>query len=192
VCWSFYPAKNLGAMSDGGAVTTNSPRIAERIRSLRNYGSTTKYVHDERGANSRLDELQSAILRVKLRRLDEWNQRRVDVADRYLASLRDHPDLILPEAGPDRAAVWHLFVVRHPDRDRLQRHLTEMGVQTLIHYPIPPHRQRAYADLPMRSPLPLAERLADEVLSLPIGPHLSPDQVDVVLGAIDQFGGRPT
>jgi dTDP-4-amino-4,6-dideoxygalactose transaminase len=173
VCWSFYPGKNLGAFGDAGAITTNSAEIAERIRVLRNYGSRVKYENEVRGVNSRLDEMQAAILRVKLRHLDEWNTRRSVFADRYLDALRDHPELVLPVVLPHTTSAWHLFVVRHPDRQRLQAHLADAGIASLIHYPVPPHRQLAYRDLSPTPRLPIAERLANEVVSLPIGPHLS-------------------
>ena len=184
VCWSFYPGKNLGAYGDGGAVTTDSPELAERLRVLRNYGSSRKYVNVERGVNSRLDELQAAVLRVKLRHLDAWNERRRRIASRYLEALEGSDDLVLPRVATGAEPVWHLFVVRHGARDRLQAHLADHGGDTLIHYPIPPHRQAAYHDLDLRTPLPLAEQLAEQVLSLPIGPHLADADVDRVLGAL--------
>jgi dTDP-3-amino-3,4,6-trideoxy-alpha-D-glucose transaminase len=182
--WSFYPGKNLGAIGDGGAVTTPDPAIATRVRSLRNYGSSEKYVHDEQGANSRLDELQAALLSVKLSRLDDWNARRARIAERYRSELRDC-DIVLPGAVDWADPAWHLFVVRSPERDRLQAQLAAAGVQTLIHYPIPPHRQRAFAETTAaRVPAPLAEQLAAEVLSLPIGPHLTEAQQDHVIAAV--------
>ena len=144
--WSFYPGKNLGVFADAGAVTTDDGELAEKIRCLRNYGSRVKYENRYRGFNSRLDELQAAFLRVKLRRLDEWNQRRAKQAASYLEGLRAVPNLILPETPEWAEPVWHLFVVRHPRRDRLQQHLRAAGIETLIHYPIPPHLQAAYAD----------------------------------------------
>lgn len=183
-CWSFHPAKNLGAYGDGGAVTTNRPELAERIRVLRNYGSPEKYVNVERGSNSRLDEIQAAFLRVKLDRLGEWNARRADVAQRYLAAFDGLDELVVPTVAADVVPAWHLFVVRSRERDRLRSRLDAAGVQTLVHYPIPPHRQQAYADLEVRTPLPVAEQLADEVLSLPMGPHLTDDQVARVIDAV--------
>jgi len=183
VCWSFYPGKNLGAFGDGGAVTTNDSALADRIRLLGNYGSPSKYVHESPGVNSRLDELQAAILRVKLARLDEWNARRQVVADHYLSQLADVPSVILPRCDPSRTSVWHLFVVRHPERDELQSRLASRGIQTGIHYPIPPHRQAAYA--PWSGPAqPIADELAAEVLSLPIGPHLTDSQLEAVIQAV--------
>jgi dTDP-4-amino-4,6-dideoxygalactose transaminase len=172
VCWSFYPGKNLGALGDAGAVTTNDAELADRIRTLGNYGSHKRYVNEVRGVNSRLDPLQAAMLSVKLRHLDGWNERRQATASLYLDEMAG-TRLILP-AVPDWAEPsWHLFVVRSFERDDLQQRLASRGVQTLIHYPIPPHRQQAYADLAPRSDLPIAEKLTAEVLSLPIGPHLS-------------------
>lgn len=182
--WSFYPGKNLGAYGDAGAVTTNDPAIAERIRVLRNYGSRVKYVNEVQGYNSRLDEIQAAILRVKLRYMDTWNARRAGIAATYEAALSKCA-LILPDVPSEIMPVWHLYVVRHPQRDALQRDLQARGIQTLIHYPIPPHRQQAYANLgwPVGS-FPVAESMADNVLSLPIGPHLSAIQQAKVIEAI--------
>jgi dTDP-4-amino-4,6-dideoxygalactose transaminase len=168
--FSFYPGKNLGAMGDAGAVTTDDDGLAERVRMLRNYGSKVKYHHDLPGMNSRLDSLQAAFLRVKLRRLDEWNERRRALAALYLERLADAEELTLPVVPEWAEPVWHLFVVRHPRRDELQRRLGDAGIDTIIHYPIPPHLSGAYAG---GASLPVAERLAAEVLSLPIGPHLS-------------------
>ena len=184
VAWSFYPGKNLGAMGDGGAVTTNDAQIADRIRVLRNYGSRIKYANDVQGYNSRLDPVQAAILRVKLSHLDEWNARRSVIAARYQQDLAGF-GLTLPYVPDWADPVWHLFVVQHPQRDALQQALTDAGVDTLIHYPIPPHRQQAYAQAGWTlGSFPLAERLADEVLSLPIGPHLDTEQVAVVIEAV--------
>ena len=184
VAWSFYPGKNLGALGDGGAVTTNAPKIADRVRILRNYGSREKYVNVVRGFNSRLDPVQAAVLRVKLRHLDNWNARRRRVATTYLEGLAD-TDLKLPEVPSWADPVWHLFVIRHPQRDRLQQRLTESGIGSLIHYPIPPHRQAAYADAGFSADrFPLATALADHVLSLPMGPHLSSEQVEQVIAAV--------
>lgn len=188
VAWSFYPGKNLGAMGDGGAVTTNDDEIADRIRVLRNYGSRIKYINEIQGYNSRLDPLQAAILRVKLKVLDEWNARRVRIADRYSAEL-ELPELILPTILPDAESVWHLFVVRHPRRDDFQQALERAGVGTLIHYPIPPNRQVAYERNGFATKrYPLAESLASEVLSLPMGPAMTEAQVDHVIATIRSVG----
>lgn len=187
VCWSFYPGKNLGAFGDGGAVTTDIPEVADRIRLLRNYGSRTRYMHEAPGVNSRLDELQAAVLRVKLRHLDDWNARRGRIANRYLSELDDIDGLVLPAPLGASTSSWHLFVVRHPERDLVQAGLGAASVQTLIHYPVPPHRQAAYQDSPF-GPLPRAERLAREVLSLPIGPHMDSAQVDLVVDSLAAIG----
>ena len=181
VAWSFYPGKNLGAMGDGGAVTTGNPHLADRIRLLRNYGSRQKYVHEACGFNSRLDPIQAAILRVKLPHLAQWNDRRRAVAQIYGEKLSGLP-LRLPAGAPWADPVWHLFVVAHPKRDDIQRALAERGVGTLIHYPIPPHRQQAYAADPRWAglSLPVAETLSREILSLPMGPHLTLEQAEEV------------
>lgn len=181
VCWSFYPGKNLGAFGDAGAITTNDTCLAERVAILRNYGSRQKYVNGEAGVNSRLDPIQAAVLRAKLQVLDEWTERRRAVTTAYAEGLRD-TSLILPHVPSWAEPVWHLYVVRTTDREKLQARLTEAGVGTLIHYPIPPHMQAAYAELGIApGDLPLAQKLADEVLSLPIGPQLALDDVDRVI-----------
>lgn len=180
--FSFYPGKNLGALGDGGAITCNDATLAMRLRQLRNYGSSQKYVHDLQGRNSRLDELQAALLRVKLRRLDDDNAHRRRLAAVYLRGLAG-TGLALPAEVPSCESVWHLFVVGHPQRDALQRRLLAAGVETGIHYPVPCHRQGAYAAQPLPA-LPRAERLASEVLSLPMGPHLVEGDVDRVCAAV--------
>jgi dTDP-4-amino-4,6-dideoxygalactose transaminase len=182
--FSFYPGKNLGALGDGGAVTTDDGELADAIRKLRNYGSIVKYRHDEQGFNSRLDELQAAILRVKLRQLETWNARRVAVARRYLTALADIPSLALPHVVDGAEPAWHLFVVQHARRDELQARLAAAGVGTLIHYPIPPHRSGAYASEHGDRGLPLADMLAARVLSLPMGPHLSADEIEHVIASV--------
>ena len=175
--FSFYPGKNLGAFGDGGAITTNDVALAEKLRELRNYGSRAKYVNDVAGYNSRLDEMQAAFLRVKLKYLDCWNQKRNLIADWYLNNLPiTCPDLVLPTVPEYAEPCWHLFVVRSQSRDAFQRILTENGIGTLIHYPIPPHKQMAYENLDLKTGrFPLAETLAVEVLSLPIYPQLGID-----------------
>lgn len=184
---SFYPGKNLGAFGDAGAVTTNDDDLADRVRMLRNYGSKVKYQHELNGTNSRIDELQAAFLRVKLRHLDEWNARRKDIAAMYISHFRNgtHSPPYVPEwADP----VWHLFVIRHRERDALQKHLTGAGVQTIIHYPIPPHLSGAYADLGFKpGALPAAEKIASEVLSLPIGPQMTVESVQLTIASIHNF-----
>jgi dTDP-4-amino-4,6-dideoxygalactose transaminase len=185
--WSFYPGKNLGALGDAGAVTTNDPELAERVRLLANYGSARKYEHVAQGVNARLDEMQAAVLRAKLPVLDEWNARRARVAQRYLAAFADGA-LALPVVPDDMDPVWHLFVVRSAARDALQARLAADGVHTLVDYPTPPHRQPAYAtyapDALGADRWPLATRLASEVLSLPVGPHVSDEQVEAVIAAV--------
>lgn len=182
--FSFYPGKNLGALGDGGAITTDNGALAARLRALRNYGSTAKYHHDVAGVNSRLDEIQAAVLRVKLRTLDADNGHRRALAARYLARL-DASDLILPQVREAAEPVWHLFVVRSARRERLQRRLDERGIGHLVHYPVPCHRQGAYAG--GRWPaLPIAERLAREVLSLPMSPVLTCDEVEAVCDACSE------
>lgn len=184
---SFYPTKNLGALGDAGAVTTGDAELARRIRLLRNYGSAKRYYNDEKGVNSRLDEIQAAFLRVKLRKLDEWNARRATVARYYLAALADLPDLIRPCAPREMQPVWHQFVIRHPLRDLVQQKLAEAGIATLIHYPVPPHLSPAYADAGIpKGALPIAEELASTVLSLPIGPHLIRQQIEHVVSTLQR------
>jgi dTDP-4-amino-4,6-dideoxygalactose transaminase len=182
--WSFYPSKNLGAFGNGGAVTTDNDDLAERLRAWRNYGSKTKYKNEVRGFNSRLDEIQAAVLRVKLKYLDDWNERRKRIAHLYLQYLKE-TDLGLPFVPAWADPVWHLFVVRNHNRESLRRHLSEMGIATLIHYPTPPHLQEAYQRLHLgNGSLPISEAIHREVLSLPIGPHLSEAQVGVVVDAV--------
>jgi len=179
---SYYPGKNLGALGDAGAVTTDDPELADKVRTLRNYGSKKKYYNDVKGYNSRLDELQAAFLRVKLKKLDEWNQRRKVVAERYQKALPKTAELTLPFVPEWAEPVWHLYVVKTPRRDALQQKLTERGIGTLIHYPVPPHLSGAYANgVWPRGKFPLAEQLADTVLSLPMGPHLTNEQAEVVI-----------
>ena len=185
--WSFYPSKNLGAVGDGGAVTTNDRELAERVRLLRNYGTRVKYMNEVQGFNSRLDEIQAAVLRVKLQRLDAWNARRRQVAARYLDALKD-TQVTLPRVPAWADPSWHLFVVRSRRRDALQRHLREAAVGTLIHYPVAPHLQPAYRSLGFRrGRLPLSEAIHREALSLPIGPHLTDDQASRVIQAVGSF-----
>lgn len=183
--FSFYPGKNLGAIGDGGAVTTNDRTLAESIRILRNYGSRIKYHNEVVGYNSRLDELQAAFLRVKLSRLDEWNSRRRQVAAHYLHALSGQAWLTLPHVPDWAEPVWHLFVIRCEQRDALQKTLSDAGIGTMIHYPIPPHLQPAYADLGFKKGgFPLSERMAKEVLSLPMGPHLIETECSSVIKAL--------
>jgi dTDP-4-amino-4,6-dideoxygalactose transaminase len=191
---SFYPTKNLGAFGDAGAVTTNDAELADKVRCLRNYGSRKRYYNEVKGVNSRLDELQAAFLRVKLRHLDAWNARRRHVAELYLSALApiathepspssSGTSLTLPPTPDWAEHVWHLFVIRHPQRDALQKKLTDVGIGTLIHYPVPPHLSGAYAGTSFGS-LPLAATMANTVLSLPIGPHLSDSLAGEVAAAV--------
>ncbi len=185
--FSFYPSKNLGAFGDGGAVVTDDAQLAGRVAALRNYGSRKRYEHEIQGCNSRLDELQAALLRVKLRHLDEWNDRRRARARLY-ASLLPGSRLTLPSEPPATEHAWHLFVIRTAQREALQHFLEARGVGTLIHYPVPPHLQPAYQDLGLREgALPVSEAIHREVLSLPIGPHLSEDGARHVAGAVAEF-----
>jgi dTDP-4-amino-4,6-dideoxygalactose transaminase len=185
--WSFYPGKNLGAFGDGGAVTTNDGELAGRVRILRNYGSRTKYFNEVQGFNSRLDEIQAAVLRIKLKHLDEWNNRRVRIASLYARELKDS-GLILPYVPEWAEPVYHLFVVRSKQRDALRQHLEKAGIESLIHYPIPPHLQQAYSNRGLGAgTLPISERLHQEVLSLPMGPHLAKAQAVAVIQAIREF-----
>jgi dTDP-4-amino-4,6-dideoxygalactose transaminase len=184
--FSFYPTKNLGAFGDAGAVTTDDHELANRVRLLRNYGSPQKYKHVTAGWNSRLDELQAALLRVRLRHLDDWNARRASHAQTYLRALaNDTPELGLPVVADGVEPVWHQFVVRHPERDALSAQLAAQGIATLIHYPEPPHRSGAYSSFGSKlAPLPIAERLANGVLSLPVGPELSDQSTALVIDAV--------
>lgn len=185
--FSFFPTKNLGALGDGGAVVTRDSPLAERIRALRNYGSDIKYRHLFPGVNSRLDEMQAAMLRVKLSYLDEEIGHRREVARRYRNGIHN-PLIQLPVVANESAHVWHLFVVRSVRRDDLQRHLQAHGIQTQVHYPVPPHRQMAYATLLGSSQLPITERLHQQVLSLPMGPALADADIARVIAACQVFG----
>lgn len=185
---SFYPGKNLGALGDAGAVTTNDPEIAERIKGLRNYGSKVKYVNEEIGHNMRLDELQAAFLSVKLKHLMSFTQQRVEVAASYNEALKNVGDLMLPEVHANASHVYHLYVVRTKHRDELQKHLNNDGIGTLIHYPIPPHLQQAYAHLQLqKGDFPIAEELADTSLSIPMWPGMTTEDINAVIASIKSF-----
>jgi dTDP-4-amino-4,6-dideoxygalactose transaminase len=193
-CHSFYPTKNLGAFGEAGAITTNDPGLADAIRVLRNYGSRIRYHNEVQGYNSRLDELQAAFLRIKLRRLDEWNKRRRDIAGHYREALKDvEGALVLPHVPECSESVWHLFVVRHAERDKLKELLSESGIGTLIHYPIPPHLSGAYREGGNGGAtyvsFPIAERLASTVLSLPLHPQLTGEQTQKVSTAVREAVG---
>ena len=185
--WSFYPGKNLGAFGDAGAVTTNDAVLADRIRVLRNYGSRQRYVNEVQGYNSRLDPVQAAVLRVKLRHLPEWNARRSSIANRYSKELAGC-GLTLPVVPDWADPVWHLYCVRHPQRDLLRERLAQAGVETLIHYPIPPHLQGAYSGLGYaKGTFPVAESMAESLISLPIGPGMRGEEVDKVLSSLTEI-----
>lgn len=191
---SFYPGKNLGCLGDGGAVTTNNDELASVIRALANYGSDIKYVSNYKGLNSRLDEIQAAILRVKLKRIDEDNKHRARIAEYYCKNII-HPEITLPvdlqffsqyfDEGAKLSHVWHLFVIRHSKRNQLQEYLREHGIQTLIHYPIPPHKQMAYKEW-NEIRLPVTEKIHNEVLSLPMSPVMTNEEVDEVVQVINK------
>lgn len=186
-CFSFYPTKNLGALGDGGAVTTNDAKIAEKIRMLRNGGQKNRYEHALLGRNSRLDELQAAFLSIKLRRLDRWNKRRRAIARAYRKNLVDTA-LQLPKEAPWAEPVYHLFVVRTAKRERLMSFLKERGIQTQIHYPVPAHLQKIYRH--QKVALPVTEKVAEEVVSLPIYPELVEDAQQKVIRAIKKWVKR--
>lgn len=186
--FSFYPGKNLGALGDGGAVTTSDDELAEKIRMLRNYGSKIKYHNEVQGYNSRLDELQSAFLRAKLKMLDADNEHRTMIASIYTQKLSGLKEIALPEVDSNCDHVWHLYVIRSKDRGALQRHLMKHGVDTMIHYPVPPHLQNAYEKLGIsRGELPVSEAMHDEVLSLPMGPHVTASDADKVINHVQSF-----
>ena len=190
--FSFYPGKNLGALGDAGAVTTKEPELADMVRTLGNYGSRKKYVHEFQGLNSRLDEIQAAFLEVKLKYIDAENQYRSQIAAAYLKGI-NHPDITLPHPENSSVAVadnhehvWHLFVIRHAQRDRLQAHLEANGIQTLIHYPTPPNKQRAYQSM-NHLEFEITNTIHEQVLSLPIGPVMTPEEVQKVIDALNNF-----
>ena len=183
--FSFYPGKNLGALGDAGAITTQDAELAQTLRALRNYGSHEKYKNLFKGVNSRLDEIQAAMLRVKLSKLELEMQHRRSIAAIYLQNIH-HPAVQLPQVASPEQHVWHLFVIRTGQRTALQQHLAAQGIQTLIHYPIPPHQQQAYAEWNAQS-YPLTEAMHQEVLSLPMGPTLSEAEALQVAAAVNGF-----
>lgn len=183
--FSFYPGKNLGALGDAGAITTNDDELAEILRALRNYGSHQKYQNIYQGVNSRLDEIQAAMLRVKLHYLDRQTKQRQDIAQVYLQQIK-HPMIQLPDAGLEQQHVWHLFVIRCAKREKLQQYLTQRGIQTSIHYPIAPHQQQAYPDFKHLS-LPITESIHREVLSLPLSQVMTHEMVEQVIAACCEF-----
>ena len=189
--FSFYPGKNLGALGDAGAIVTSDDELTETMRMYGNYGSKVKYYHDVKGYNSRLDEFQAAFLRVKLNHLEEWNRRRQQIAAFYLHSLADVPGLTVPHVPDWASPVWHIFTVLHPERDRLQAHLKEKGVGTLIHYPVPPHLAGAYQEFGFsKGSFPISESIAATELSLPIGPHMDLDDAGYVVHTIREYLSR--
>ncbi|QNL47740.1 DegT/DnrJ/EryC1/StrS family aminotransferase [Olivibacter sp. SDN3] len=183
--FSFYPGKNLGALGDGGAVTTNDAQLAEIVRTLANYGSSEKYHTQYKGVNSRLDEIQSALLRVKLQQLEADTAKRRAVAKRYLMEI-NNPKVILPENKATESHVWHLFVIRTANRDALQEYLQQAGVQTQIHYPIPPHKQEAYPEW-HHLHFPVTEKIHREVLSLPMSPVLRQEEIDQLISLLNAY-----
>ena len=185
--FSFYPGKNLGAFGDGGAVCSNDEELIQTIKMLRNYGSQQKYVHELKGFNSRMDEIQAAVLRLKLKHLDAWNEERRNIAEQYTRMLIDL-DTIIPVVSDDMLPVWHLYVIRHPKRDALQQYLRTKGVETLTHYPIPIYKQLAYYEYDyLAESFQLTQELADSILSLPMYPGLTRDEIETVVEAINGF-----
>lgn len=182
---SFYPTKNLGALGDSGAVTTNNPELAETVRALANYGSAQKYIFDYRGINSRMDEIQAAVLNVKLKYLDRDNQHRKQVARKYLNNL-NNSKIVLPQVKNWDAHIFHQFTIRTKNRNRLMEHLSKNNIQTLIHYPIPPHKQKAYKDWNERS-YPITEKIHNEILSLPISQVITLKETDEIINAVNSF-----
>lgn len=188
--FSFYPGKNLGAYGDAGAVTTNDPKVAQYVRIAHNYGSKIKYHNLIKGFNSRLDDLQAAILQVKLKKLDNWNRRREKIADYYLKNLnpKKNRNFILPEVMPVNKHVWHVFVIRTKKRNKFIDYFNKLGIGTLIHYPLPYYQQPAYKELnKFKDNFPLSNIIADEVVSLPIGPHLKDKEMRYVVKTVNSF-----
>ena len=183
--FSFYPGKNLGALGDGGAVTTNDEALAQKIRALANYGSHKKYENIYQGLNSRLDEIQAAVLDVKLKYLDSDNAKRKEIAQYYLQNIKN-PLISLPQTYSENSHVWHLFVVRVKDRARFQNYLNDNGIQTIIHYPIPPHKQECYKELNHLS-FKITEQIHSEIISIPISPVMSDSQIQKVVEAINSY-----
>lgn len=184
--FSFYPGKNLGALGDGGAVSCKDAELAKTIRALANYGSNQKYVNIYKGLNSRLDEIQAAVLDVKLKYIDGENARRREIAKRYLSEIKNDKIVLPVNPENEKEHVWHLFVVRTQEREKLQNYLTENNMQTLIHYPIPPHKQQAYKEMNHLS-FPITEKIHEEVLSLPISPAVEAKEIQTVIDIINGF-----
>lgn len=185
---SFYPGKNLGAFGDAGAITTNDEKLEQRVKVIRNYGSQKKYFNQEKGLNSRLDELQAGLLSIKLKHLNFWNSQRIKIAELYTIGLKENKNIILPILANNASSVYHLFVIRTEKRDELQKFLSEQGIGTLIHYPLPPHLQEAYTELNYKKgDFPIAETIANTCLSLPIYPGLDPEQINYICNKINLF-----
>jgi len=186
VAWSFYPGKNLGAIGDAGAITTNNKDLAEKVRILGNYGSRKKYINEEKGINSRLDSIQASVLNVKLKYLDLWNQQRRSIASTYLEEI-NNDQLNLPSKICLVDSVWHIFPIRSESRDKIKKKLGNKGIETLIHYPIPPHKQEIYSKEFFNHNLKISEKISNQLLSLPIGPHMSIKDVEIVVKAVNSF-----
>lgn len=185
---SFYPGKNLGALGDAGAVTTNDTKLADQVSVLRNYGSRVKYYNEIAGYNMRLDECQAALLSVKIKHLNNWSEQRGEIANRYNSLLQGVDEIILPVCHPHATHVYHVYIIRTPKRDALKDHLQQQGIGTLIHYPVPPHMQKAYAELGYKQgDFPIAEEIADTCLSLPLFPGMRYEQVEYVAQNIRLF-----
>jgi dTDP-4-amino-4,6-dideoxygalactose transaminase len=186
--FSFYPSKNLGCFGDGGIVVTNNESIYNKICMLRNYGQKEKYIHLELGYNSRLDNLQAGILRVKLKYLEQWNQQRIELANYYIEKLSSNKNIVLPKIKNDKKHIWHLFVIRTKQRDELRKYLAENGVETGIHYPVPLHLTPSFKWLGYKhGDFPIAEKFSNEILSLPIFPGMTKDEIDYVIEVIQKF-----
>jgi len=186
VAWSFYPGKNLGAIGDAGAITTNNKDLAEKVRILGNYGSKKKYINEEIGLNSRLDSIQAAILNIKLKYLDSWNQQRKAIASSYLSEIHND-QLNLPSKISLTDSVWHIFPVRTANRDKIKKKLDNEGIETLIHYPIPPHKQKIYLNEFSNFNLKISENISNQLISLPIGPHMTIQDVEIVIKKINSL-----
>jgi dTDP-4-amino-4,6-dideoxygalactose transaminase len=186
VAWSFYPGKNLGAVGDAGAVTTNNKKYAEKVRALGNYGSKIKYINEEEGINSRLDPIQAVVLSIKLKYLDKWNQKRKDIAKVYIDEI-DNDNLTLPLKLNLSDSSWHIFPVRSMNRDEIIKKLDKSNIETIIHYPIPPHKQRIYKFKYENYKLDITEKICDEIFSLPMGPHISSKDLDYIISKINSI-----
>jgi len=185
---SFYPTKNLGALGDGGAITSNDTLKVEFCKRYRNYGFEQKHIGLEQGVNSRLDEMQAAVLRIKLKYLKDWNEQRRQLASQYLMELKEVGDIILPLSDKEAYHVYHLFVIRAAQRDKLKEHLMHKGIESMIHYPIPPHLQKTYAELKLnKGSFPITENIAETILSLPLWPGMTTDQISFICNSIKKF-----